>query len=168
VTAFSLHPGVIKTPLQRHMGFSAKVFNFLGGPFMKSAQQVRARAGQACMHACTAEPTAQPACLPRHGLQGAATAAPAQRHPRAAGVPAQCTQPSRLPPAARPNRPTCPPHLQGAATTIYAAVAPGLEAQSGAYLADCAPAQPKLPKDPEAASKLWAATEALLAEKFKG
>jgi hypothetical protein len=56
---------------------------------------------------------------------------------------------------------------QGAATSIYAAVTPGLEAQSGCYLADCAAAQPKLPKDPEAASKLWAATEALLAEKNK-
>lgn len=39
VTAFSLHPGVIKTNLQRHMGFSALVFNVLGAPFMKSVAQ---------------------------------------------------------------------------------------------------------------------------------
>ncbi|KAL4425998.1 hypothetical protein ABPG75_010014 [Micractinium tetrahymenae] len=39
VTAFSLHPGVIKTNLQRHMGFSALVLNVLGGPFMKSMAQ---------------------------------------------------------------------------------------------------------------------------------
>jgi hypothetical protein len=40
VSAFSLHPGVIKTPLQRHMGFSASIFNLLGGPFMKTVEQV--------------------------------------------------------------------------------------------------------------------------------
>ena len=31
IHAFSLHPGVIKTPLQRHMGWEAALMNFLGG-----------------------------------------------------------------------------------------------------------------------------------------
>ncbi|PRW05915.1 retinol dehydrogenase 12-like [Chlorella sorokiniana] len=39
LAAFALHPGVIKTPLQRHMGWEAAIMNFLGGPFMKSTQQ---------------------------------------------------------------------------------------------------------------------------------
>ncbi|KAL4425139.1 hypothetical protein ABPG77_008244 [Micractinium sp. CCAP 211/92] len=39
VTAFSLHPGVIKTNLSRHMGFSAAVLNVLGAPFMKTVEQ---------------------------------------------------------------------------------------------------------------------------------
>ncbi|KAI7837673.1 hypothetical protein COHA_008534 [Chlorella ohadii] len=39
ILAFSLHPGVIKTPLQRHMGWEAAIMNFIGGPFMKTTQQ---------------------------------------------------------------------------------------------------------------------------------
>jgi hypothetical protein len=30
---------VIKTPLQRHMGWPAAVMNFLGAPFMKTVSQ---------------------------------------------------------------------------------------------------------------------------------
>lgn len=50
--------------------------------------------------------------------------------------------------------------LQGAATTIYAATAPGLEQQSGAYLYDCQVQQSsKLGQDMDLAAKLWATTE---------
>ena len=50
--------------------------------------------------------------------------------------------------------------LQGSATTVFAATAPGLEAHSGAYLQDCAVSAPnKQGQDPELARKLWASTE---------
>lgn len=50
--------------------------------------------------------------------------------------------------------------LQGAATTIYAATAPGLEQHSGAYLYDCQVQQSsKLGQDMDLAAKLWATTE---------
>ncbi|PSC68474.1 WW domain-containing oxidoreductase [Micractinium conductrix] len=39
VKAFCLHPGVIKTNLQRHMGFSAFLLNTFAGPFMKTVPQ---------------------------------------------------------------------------------------------------------------------------------
>ena len=50
--------------------------------------------------------------------------------------------------------------LQGAATSVYAATAPELAGQSGAYLQDCHFAQPSSQaKDAELAQKLWAVTE---------
>ncbi len=57
--------------------------------------------------------------------------------------------------------------LQGASTSIYAAVAPGLEAHSGAYLKDCAVTQAKLPAEAEAGAKLWELTEQMIAEAMK-
>ena len=36
----------------------------------------------------------------------------------------------------------CEPLMQGVSTTLYAATAPQLEGQGGAYLVDCAVAQP--------------------------
>ncbi|KAK9817390.1 hypothetical protein WJX74_007547 [Apatococcus lobatus] len=48
----------------------------------------------------------------------------------------------------------------GAATTIYAATAPGLEQHSGAYLYDCQVQQSsKLGRDMDLAAKLWATTQ---------
>lgn len=50
--------------------------------------------------------------------------------------------------------------LQGAATSVYAATAPELSGQSGAYLEDCHVAQPSSQaQDVELAQKLWAVTE---------
>lgn len=50
--------------------------------------------------------------------------------------------------------------LQGAATSVYAAVAPELKGHSGAYLQDCRIAQPSLQaQDSEIAQKLWTVTE---------
>lgn len=48
VEAFSLHPGVIQTPLGRHIGTQAGtwvgwLFGFLGAYYIKSAQQARPR-----------------------------------------------------------------------------------------------------------------------------
>ncbi len=37
--SMSVPAGVIKTNLQRHMGWSAAVLNLLGGPFMKTVPQ---------------------------------------------------------------------------------------------------------------------------------
>ena len=91
VEAFSLHPGVIGTPLWRNMGAAGTLFKVLGSPFMKSTKQ-------------------------------------------------------------------------GAATTIYAATAPELAGQSGAYLSDCHIARPlRDAEDPLIAKKLWDATEKLIA-----
>jgi NAD(P)-dependent dehydrogenase (short-subunit alcohol dehydrogenase family) len=56
---------------------------------------------------------------------------------------------------------------QGAATTVWAAVAPELDAHGGAYLADCAVAQPAAwASDPDAAARLWALSEELVGEPF--
>lgn len=67
---------------------------------------------------------------------------------------------------------------QGAATSCYAATAPELTGKGGAYLEDCGLAE-KVPDDtsfrggvrgfaidPEAAEKLWAASEAMVGQKF--
>jgi len=52
---------------------------------------------------------------------------------------------------------------QGAATSIFAATAPELAGQSGAYLANCAVATSSLEgRDAELAERLWAATEQLV------
>lgn len=54
---------------------------------------------------------------------------------------------------------------QGAATAVYAATAPELIGQSGAYLQDCKVAKPTAKaQDAELANKLWTVTEAQLAE----
>lgn len=51
---------------------------------------------------------------------------------------------------------TVTPYMQGAATSVYAAVWPGLEQHSGAYLADCAVATPAAAaSDMSMAAKLW-------------
>ena len=53
---------------------------------------------------------------------------------------------------------------QGAATTIYAASAPELTGASGAYLSDCAIAEPsREAADAELGEQLWAATERFVA-----
>ena len=61
---------------------------------------------------------------------------------------------------------------QGAATSVWAAVAPELEGRGGLYLEDCAIARPNTQRgvgyaehvvDPEAATRLWAVSEELLA-----
>lgn len=50
--------------------------------------------------------------------------------------------------------------LQGAATSVYAAVAPELKGHSGAYLQDCHIAQPSSQaQDAAIAQKLWTVTE---------
>lgn len=50
--------------------------------------------------------------------------------------------------------------MQGAATSVYAATAPQLSGQSGAYLQDCKVAQPNAQaRDAQLAQKLWAVTE---------
>lgn len=52
---------------------------------------------------------------------------------------------------------------QGAATSVYAATAPELEGQSGAYLADCkVAASSKLAQEAELAKGLWAKSEELV------
>jgi NAD(P)-dependent dehydrogenase (short-subunit alcohol dehydrogenase family) len=95
VEAFSLHPGVIATPLARKMGPKGMVFlafaRVLGRFFMKNIPQ-------------------------------------------------------------------------GAATTIYAATAPELAGQSGAYLSDCRVAVPRAPAlDPPIIEEVWRRSEAALA-----
>jgi len=55
----------------------------------------------------------------------------------------------------------------GAATSVWAAVADGLEAHGGAYLADCATADAQpYAMDPDAARRLWALSEQLTSEHF--
>lgn len=56
---------------------------------------------------------------------------------------------------------------QGCATGMTAALDPRLEAQSGAYLEDCAVSEALgYATDPENAKKLWAYSEELVGQKF--
>jgi NAD(P)-dependent dehydrogenase (short-subunit alcohol dehydrogenase family) len=57
---------------------------------------------------------------------------------------------------------------QGAATSVWAAVAPELDAQGGAYLADAAVSDDDAPwtRDAEAAARLWAMSEELVGQPF--
>ena len=55
--------------------------------------------------------------------------------------------------------------MQGAATAVYAATAPELNGQSGAYLQDCKVGKASATaQDAGLATKLWDVTEAQLAE----
>jgi NAD(P)-dependent dehydrogenase (short-subunit alcohol dehydrogenase family) len=57
---------------------------------------------------------------------------------------------------------------QGAATSVWAAVAPELETQGGTYLADCAVSDEHAPwaRDPDSAVRLWTLSEDLVGERF--
>jgi NAD(P)-dependent dehydrogenase (short-subunit alcohol dehydrogenase family) len=57
---------------------------------------------------------------------------------------------------------------QGAATTVWAATAPALEAHGGTYLADCQVTDEHAPwaRDPDSAARLWTLTEELVGERF--
>lgn len=57
---------------------------------------------------------------------------------------------------------------QGAATSVYAAVAPELDTQGGSYLADAEVTDQHAPwaRDPESASRLWTLTEHLVGQEF--
>lgn len=83
VTAYALHPGVVKTDLWRHLNAAQRAFMKLASPFTKNS-------------------------------------------------------------------------VQGAQTTIYCAVEPKLENESGGYYSDCAPANcSRTAKNDELAQKLW-------------
>jgi NAD(P)-dependent dehydrogenase (short-subunit alcohol dehydrogenase family) len=57
---------------------------------------------------------------------------------------------------------------QGAATSVWAATAPGLEAVGGSYLADCQVSDHHATwaLDPDAAARLWALSEELVGQQF--
>jgi NAD(P)-dependent dehydrogenase (short-subunit alcohol dehydrogenase family) len=57
---------------------------------------------------------------------------------------------------------------QGAATTVWAATAPGIEDVGGSYLADCQVSDhyAAWARDPAAAARLWALTEQLVGQQF--
>jgi NAD(P)-dependent dehydrogenase (short-subunit alcohol dehydrogenase family) len=57
---------------------------------------------------------------------------------------------------------------QGAATSVWAATAPGLEAVGGSYLADCQVSDHHAAwaVDPDAAARLWALSEELVGQQF--
>jgi hypothetical protein len=56
---------------------------------------------------------------------------------------------------------------QGAATSVWAATAPELDAHGGAYLADCAVAEAApWAVDPEDAARLWTLSEQLVGQEF--
>jgi hypothetical protein len=57
---------------------------------------------------------------------------------------------------------------QGAATSVWAAIAPELDAEGGTYLADCQVTDQHAPwaRDAEAAARLWAMSEKLVGEEF--
>ncbi|MEX1007697.1 MAG: SDR family NAD(P)-dependent oxidoreductase [Acidimicrobiia bacterium] len=58
---------------------------------------------------------------------------------------------------------------QGAATTVWAATAPELEARGGTYVADCQVTDQHAPwaRDPEGAQRLWALSEKLVGQEFR-
>ncbi len=57
---------------------------------------------------------------------------------------------------------------QGAATSVWAATAPELDAEGGTYLADCQVSEDHAPwaLDPESAARLWTLSEELVGRKF--
>jgi NAD(P)-dependent dehydrogenase (short-subunit alcohol dehydrogenase family) len=57
---------------------------------------------------------------------------------------------------------------QGAATSVWAATAPELDARGGTYLADCQVSDDHAPwaLDPESAARLWTLTEDLVGQRF--
>jgi NAD(P)-dependent dehydrogenase (short-subunit alcohol dehydrogenase family) len=57
---------------------------------------------------------------------------------------------------------------QGAATSVWAATAPELDARGGTYLADAEVTDEHAPwaRDPESAARLWTLTEALVGQEF--
>jgi NAD(P)-dependent dehydrogenase (short-subunit alcohol dehydrogenase family) len=57
---------------------------------------------------------------------------------------------------------------QGAATSVWAATAPGLEGAGGSYLADCQVSDHYAPwaRDPASAARLWTLTEDLVGQQF--
>jgi NAD(P)-dependent dehydrogenase (short-subunit alcohol dehydrogenase family) len=57
---------------------------------------------------------------------------------------------------------------QGAATTVWAATAPGIEEAGGSYLADCQVSDQYAPwaRDPTSAARLWTLTEELVGQQF--
>ena len=58
---------------------------------------------------------------------------------------------------------------QGAATTVWAAVAPELEDQGGAYCSDCAVAKPEAwALDVDNAQRLWDLSESMVGAPFGG
>ena len=56
----------------------------------------------------------------------------------------------------------------GAATSVWAAIAPELEAHGGAYLSDAQVSDDDAPwtRDPAAAARLWALSETLVGQEF--
>ena len=72
--------------------------------------------------------------------------------------------------AAAPAGAGLPPRVGvdvGAATSVWAAAAPGIESDGGSYLADCAVATAEAyATDPDAARRLWALSEELVGERF--
>jgi NAD(P)-dependent dehydrogenase (short-subunit alcohol dehydrogenase family) len=73
---------------------------------------------------------------------------------RAASVPGGGIKPKRIP--------------AGAATSVWAAVAPELEGKGGAYLEDCeiSDEDAEWTRDPEAAARLWKLSEELVGQSF--
>ncbi len=71
----------------------------------------------------------------------------------------------RGPSGGMPPRKSIP---QGAATTVWAATAPGLESEGGTYLADCQVTDQHAPwaRDPASAARLWELSEKLVGEQF--
>ena len=57
---------------------------------------------------------------------------------------------------------------QGAATSVWAATAPELDAEGGTYLADCRVSDDHAPwaLDPESAARLWTLSEELVGQQF--
>ena len=70
--------------------------------------------------------------------------------------------------AASGSRPAYKPVEAGAATSVWAAVAPELEGHGGAYLADCEVSDDDAPwtRDATSAARLWELSEHLVGERF--
>lgn len=87
------------------------------------------------------------------------------RYMTRADVDALMERAARGPSGGMPPRKTI---AQGAATTVWAATAPELEARGGTYLADCQVTDEHAPwaRDPLSAERLWALSEGLVGEEF--
>ncbi len=176
--AFSLHPGVIQTPLGRHVGTQAGtwtgwLFGWLGAYWIKSTQQARRPALQACSggvcrcdRACHSLSAKLCGRIRACGSKPRATNAGKKTDLCMLNACADATLAGRICKTLKGRDMTskCTP-LQGAATSIAAAVSPDLEGASGAYLSDCQVLDPSAQaQDEELAKRLWTLTEEQIAE----
>ena len=168
MTAYSLHPGIIFTPLYQHSysleSLKGRVVQTMLYPFSKSVPQVCPEFPGSCSYyACCAGTSWRLTCAKHQGIilaEGLNSSC--LSHPESTN------QLIHIHPAwwalqrYRIHGLDAYVHVQGAATSIHCATAPGIEPHSGAYFSNCKVTAPKATaEDMTVAEKLWRLSEQL-------